>query len=111
MKDVAEQVREWLDTLRLSDQEGAEALGLGNPDVIMREYKNPKKDRQPAPTTLRFMELTLRMVEALALLRTGQTHKAKVTLETMMTPALLRASETWGQPRLVALKAETPPGG
>lgn len=82
-------VRDWLEMLQLSDTEGADALDLGNRDVVMREYKSGK--RIPGPPTLRLMVLTAYIVDALVLLRCGRAFEAKTRLEAMLTPALARS--------------------
>jgi len=86
--ETAHQVRMWLEHLGLSDTEGAEALDLGNPEVVMREYKSDK--RTPGPPTLKLMEMTVRLADALILLRAGRAMEARTTLESMCTPALFR---------------------
>lgn len=110
MRTPADDVRDFLEHLSLSDTEGAEALALSNAEVTMRQYKNPNSGRAPAPPTLRLMELTVRLVEGLQLLRSGNTHRARTTFESMLTPALLRKVEE-GPGHLVTLKREPPPAG
>lgn len=79
------EVKAWLARLQLSDSEGAEALELGNPNVIMREYKSGKRD--PAPPTLGYMRLTETVIDALVLMRSGRHEEAKRALQKAITPA------------------------
>lgn len=85
---VQEDIRDWLLHHGLSDQEGADALDLSNRDVIMREYKSGK--RTPAPPTLRLMDTTAAVVDALVLLRLGKALEARCALEAALMPALQR---------------------
>lgn len=89
--ETAHAVRMWLEHMGLSDTEGAAVLDLGNPDVVMREYKSDK--RTPGPPTLKLMEVTAGIIDALIFLRSGKAFEARTALESLCTPALMRRVE------------------
>lgn len=82
------EVRRWLDSLGLSDTEGAIALDLRNTEVVMRDYKSGRS--KPAGPTLGYMALTEKVVEALVLMRQGRPEDARRLLERQLTGALKR---------------------
>jgi hypothetical protein len=87
-EETMAEVRRWQEALGVSDFDGALALDLGNPEVILREFKSGK--RRPGGPTLGYMALTERVVAALVLMRQGRHEEARRLLERQLTGALRR---------------------
>lgn len=76
------EIREWCERLGLSDSEAANALGLGNPHAIMREFFSEK--RAPSRSTRVHMELLERVIIAFGALLSNNPELAKKTLQTAL---------------------------
>jgi hypothetical protein len=86
--------RAWRESLGLSEAEAAAALDLSDKTGAdtFRAYEGGRKE--PAAPTLRLMDTTAKVVEALVLLRQGQPDEAKRILQRALTPPLLREVRT-----------------
>ncbi len=76
------EIREWCERLGLSDSEAANALGLGNPHAIMREFFSEK--RQPSRSTRVHMNLLEQVIISFGALLSNNPELAKATLQTAL---------------------------
>jgi DNA-binding transcriptional regulator YiaG len=83
-------VREWRESLGLSNMEAGVALNLNNPNATLRDWQSGRDGKAPAPPTALLMDMTATVVLAVIQLRSGQADEARDTLQRILTAPLAR---------------------
>lgn len=93
-----QQIRAWVERLKISEALAAEALGLGNPGKVMREYCSPTHPREPARTTRMHMDLMETLVEVHRALGARDVGRACALVEhALITRDLIEATTNQGE--------------